>query len=69
MRKMRVKDDSTDLNKYFLVCNKKRNKPRIYYKICENCRYRKKCVDYNAFLLNNGDINTCLKVKQRGETN
>ena len=34
----------------YILCNKKKSKPRIHHLVCENkCRYRKKCKDLAAY--------------------
>jgi hypothetical protein len=50
MPEMRRKDDTKNKKVEYIYCSKRRNNPRLNVLICEQCRYRKNCVDYQAFL-------------------
>lgn len=39
----------------YVVCERKKNLPRINIKICERCRYRKKCKSYHIVDANKKD--------------
>jgi len=55
MSKMRKNDDSEYLTPY-LVCLKKRNKPRVHHSVCEErCSKSKNCVYYRTWLRHNTD--------------
>lgn len=50
MPKMRNSNDSTVLKDPYLFCSRKRNKPRIHHRICEeNCKKFKKCPYYGEW--------------------
>jgi len=46
--------DDTALN--FLFCDKRSNKPMLSYKICDVCRYNKKCSSFKIFRAQRPDI-------------
>jgi len=50
----------------YLYCDKRRNKPRIHYKLCDLCRYNKKCISFKSFKEKRPDLYPPPVVKKRG---
>jgi hypothetical protein len=34
----------------YIICNHKKSNPKINVLVCEKCRYRRKCADYNRYI-------------------
>jgi hypothetical protein len=49
----------------YLTCGKRRNHPRINYKICEVCRYVKKCASFKSFRETRPDLYPPPEVKKK----
>lgn len=40
----------------YLYCVHRSNQPRVHYKICDSCKYNKKCASFKMFKLNRSDL-------------
>jgi len=49
MPKLQRDDEEGLLKSQYIYCIKRPNRPRINVLICEQCPYRKKCANYQAF--------------------
>lgn len=49
----------------YIVCNKRGNQPRIHYKICDICRYHKKCISFMSFKESRPDLYPLSKIKDK----
>jgi len=34
----------------YIICNHKKSNPKINVLVCEKCRHRRKCADYNGYI-------------------
>ena len=49
MPKLQQSNDENLLKSQYIYCVRRPNKPRINVLICEQCKYNKKCANYQAF--------------------
>jgi len=63
MPKLQKTNDTTVVNDY-VFCSKRRNNPRVHYKICDRCKHIKKCGHYKEFKLERPDLYPIVKFKK-----
>ena len=49
MPKVQRNNDENLIKSHYIYCIKRSNRPRINVLICEQCKYKKKCANYQIF--------------------